>query len=236
MRRFLLIQSLLVTFYFQSSYSFAQGCLNTTLFPLTTFNPIPYEWADIDSCNKAGQYANVNVIQGGLYTFSTRQYDGSNVNYDSQLTLRKPSGEILAYGDDSGPNELQSSLYWLADSTGVVEIHLNQYECDSNDSCSRIMVYYDAPVGLSEIIEESIFTVFPNPTVGDFTIQVPDDIDEENFHFTLINLQGQVIAENNLSKAAKSFSFPHDTKKGIYQMLILNSNKKIIHRELLILK
>jgi hypothetical protein len=236
MRIFFWIQCVWVTFFFQSTPSFAQGCLNTTLYPLTNFDPTPNTWVDIDSCNKAGEYANVNVIQGGLYTFSTRQYDGSNVNYDSQLTLRNSSGEVLAYGDDSGPNELQSSLYWLADFTGVVQIHLNQYECASNDSCSKIRVYYDAPVGLSEIGNEMEFTVFPNPTTGEFTIEMPEENVGEALYCRLMNLQGQFISENKLFDASNGITFPKDALTGVYQMLILNANKKIIHTQLLILK
>lgn len=223
-------------FFFQSAPSFAQGCLNTSLYPSTNFEPISNSWVDIDTCNKAGEYANVNVIQGGLYTFSTRQYDGSNVNYDSQLTLRKSSGEVLAYSDDSGPNELQSSLNWLADFTGVIQIHLNQYECASNDSCARIRVYYDAPVGIPDVNNGIKFNVFPNPTTGEFTVDVPQENVGETLYCRLMNLQGQVISENKLFDPSNGMTFPNETQTGVYQLLILNANYKIIHQQLLLLK
>lgn len=214
----------------------AQGCLNTNLYPSGIFNPVPNAWAVIDSCNKAGDYAKVNVIQGGLYTFSTRQYDGSNVTYDSQLTLRLSTGEVLGYGDDSGPNELQSSLFWLADTTAVVEIHLNQYECDTNDSCSKIMVYYDAPLGISEFSNQMAFNIFPNPTSGDIAINIPSELPENNYHLKLINLQGQLIGDQYISMTENVFSFPQNTLKGTYLILIQNDDKKIVHRQIVILK
>ncbi len=235
MQKYLLIKFLIIICFSGTNIANAQGCLNTNLYPAVTFNPIPNTWAAIDSCNKAGDYAKVNVIEGGLYTFSTRQYDGSNVNYDSQLTLRLSSGEILGYGDDSGPNELQSSLYWLADTTAIVEIHLNQYECASNDSCSRIMVFYDAPVGLSELQNQNVFNIYPNPTNGDITIDFLSHLKFEGYHLQLFNLQGQLIDEEQITKSQNIFSFPQNIQKGIYQILILDDHKKNIQRQLVIL-
>jgi hypothetical protein len=236
MHKYLLVTFLIILSVSGTINITAQGCLNTNLYPSTTINPVPNAWAVIDSCNKAGDYAKVNVIQGGLYTFSTRQYDGSNVTYDSQLTLRLSTGEVLGYGDDSGPNELQSSLFWLADTTAVVEIHLNQYECDTNDSCSKIMVYYDAPLGISEFSNQMAFNIFPNPTSGDIAINIPSELPENNYHLKLINLQGQLIEEQLLTKSQNIYTFPQNTCKGTYQVLIQNEFERIVHRQLIVLR
>jgi hypothetical protein len=236
MHKYFLVTFLIIISVTGTKFINAQGCLNTNSYPVATFFPVPNTWTAIDTCNKAGDYAKVNVIQGGLYTFSTRQYDGSNVNYDSQLTLRLSSGEILAYGDDSGPNELQSSLYWLADTTAIVEIHLNQYECASNDSCSKIMVYYDAPVGLSELQNQNVFNIYPNPTNGDITIDFSSHLKFEVYHLQLFNLQGQLIDEVEITNSQNIFSFPQNILKGIYQIMILDDHKKNVHRQLVILK
>ncbi len=236
MHKYFLVTFLTIISVSETKFIHAQGCLNTNLYPVATFVPLPNTWSTIDTCNKAGDYARVNVIQGGLYTFSTRQYDGSNVNYDSQLTLRLSSGEILAYGDDSGPNELQSSLYWLADTTTTVEIHLNQYECVSNDSCSKIMVYYDAPLGISEFSNQNNFNIYPNPTSGNIAVKFPSEWPENILLLKLVNLQGQLIGDQYISIAENVFSFPQNTLKGTYLILIQNDDKKIVHRQLVILK
>src|SRR5690606_5721558 len=92
----------------------------------------------ISDCNFAGELAVVSVVAGDTYTFSTCAADGSNIGYDTQLTLLDGGGGPLAYNDDACG--IQSRITWMATYTGVVEIHLNVYNCGSNSTCSKIMV------------------------------------------------------------------------------------------------
>jgi hypothetical protein len=90
-------------------------------------------WTSIANDNYAGEYANINVVTGNTYEFSTCSVDGSNVTYDSQLTLRSSSGSLLSYNDDDTDTGVQQSyISWTANYTGVAQIHLHEYNCESN--------------------------------------------------------------------------------------------------------
>jgi hypothetical protein len=121
-------------------------CTATTLYPSTTFTPTAGAgFQTLNACNYAGEYANVSVTTGDTYIFSTCAADGSNVTYDSQLTLRTTAGAQLGYSDDACGT--QSRITWVATLTGTVRIHLHQYNCVSNTTCSAIRVSRTAAGG-----------------------------------------------------------------------------------------
>jgi len=73
----------------------------------------------------AGDYAVINVTAGNTYEFSTCAANGSNVTYDSELTLLTNAQQLLAYNDDFCGT--QSFVSWVATYTGTVQIHLTEY-------------------------------------------------------------------------------------------------------------
>jgi len=125
---FLLVLSSLSTSYSQ--------CTATSLYPANTLTPTA-AWTSVSNANYAGEYANINVVTGNIYEFSTLASDGSDVTYDSQLTLRSNTGALLSYNDDFGANA-QSYISWTATYTGVAQIHLHEYNCASNQTNSSI--------------------------------------------------------------------------------------------------
>jgi hypothetical protein len=139
---FLLVLSSLSTSYSQ--------CTATALYPANTMTPTA-AWTSISNANYAGEYANINVVAGNIYEFSTRAIDGSDVTYDSQLTLRSNSSALLAYNDDY-LGDAQSYISWTATYTGVAQIHLHEYNCASNQTSSTIrMKMTSSAAGLNQL-------------------------------------------------------------------------------------
>ena len=99
-------------------------CLCTTQYPAGTLTPTT-AWTSISACNYAGEYAVINVVAGNIYEFSTCASNGSNVTYDSELTLLTNAQQLLAYNDDFCG--VQSYISWTATYTGTVQIHLTEY-------------------------------------------------------------------------------------------------------------
>ncbi len=108
-------------------------------YPATAMSPIAGAgFATLNGCNYGGEYALVNVVSGDTYIFSTCAADGSNVTYNSQLTLRNTSGGLLAYNDNFCST--QSRITWISTITGQIEVHLSVFNCLSNSVCSTIRV------------------------------------------------------------------------------------------------
>jgi hypothetical protein len=78
-----------------------------------------------------------------LYEFSTCAANGSNVTYDSELTLTTNANAILAYNDDFCGS--QSYISWVSTFTGTVRIHLSEWSCLTNMFNSIIRVKSGTP-------------------------------------------------------------------------------------------
>jgi uncharacterized protein YjdB len=126
------------------SFGFAQ-CVCSTQYPLGTVTPTT-AWTTINTLMYAGDYAVVNVTAGNTYEFSTCAASGSNVTYDSELTLLTNAQQLIAYNDDFCG--VQSQLSWVATYTGTVQIHLTEYYlgagCYTNSTPSSIRYRFTA--------------------------------------------------------------------------------------------
>ena len=129
---------------------FSQCDNGTNYYPSTIGVPPVGSWSYASSCNWAGEVMRMNIESGNIYEFSTCDgYGGVLASYDTQITLRDASGTLLAYNDDySGCSGFTSYINWTATYTGVVYVHLNEYPCSSNMTCTRIMVYRTEPIAL----------------------------------------------------------------------------------------
>jgi hypothetical protein len=138
----LLLSALFAMSFF--SISNAQ-CLCTSQYPLGNMTPTTV-WSTINTLMYAGDYAVVNVTAGNTYEFSTCAANGSNVAYDSELTLLTNAQQLLVYNDDFCG--IQSFVSWVATYTGTVQIHLTEYYlgagCYTNSTPSSIRYRYVA--------------------------------------------------------------------------------------------
>lgn len=126
------------------SFGFAQ-CVCSSQWPTTAVTPTTV-WSTISTSMWAGDYAVVNVTAGNTYEFSTCSANGSNVTYDSELTLLSDQQQLLVYNDDFCG--IQSFVSWVATYTGTVQIHLTEYTlgsgCWTNSTNSSVRYRYVA--------------------------------------------------------------------------------------------
>jgi uncharacterized protein YjdB len=138
----LLLSALFAFSFFSISYA---QCVCTSQYPLGNMTPTTL-WSTINTLMYAGDYAVVNVTAGNTYEFSTCSANGSNVTYDSELTLLSDQQQLLAYNDDFCG--IQSQLSWVATYTGTVQIHLTEYYlgagCYTNSTPSSIRYRFTA--------------------------------------------------------------------------------------------
>ncbi len=88
-------------------------------------------------CAYGGEYYTVSVVAGNTYNFNT-----CGTSYDTQITLRNNAGGgLLGYDDDGSTcGNGASNLTWLSTITGVVRVQMNQYNCQTNQTCAPLQV------------------------------------------------------------------------------------------------
>ena len=138
MKHFLtLIFTLLMTL------GYSQCDNGTNYYPSTIYTPVDNTWGSATSWNYAGEIIRVNVVLGDEYEFSTCDgYGGVLASYDTQLTLIDELGVVVGFNDDyTGCTGYTSYLKYTATYTGVLYVHLNQYNCASNSTLTEVMIY-----------------------------------------------------------------------------------------------
>ena len=138
MKHFLtLIFTLLITL------GYSQCDNGTNYYPSTIYTPSDNTWGSATSWNYAGEVIRVNIVSGDEYEFSTCDgYGGVLASYDTQLTLIDESGIVVGFNDDyTGCTGYTSYLKYTATYTGVLYVHLNQYNCATNSTLTEVMIY-----------------------------------------------------------------------------------------------
>ena len=114
----------------------------TNYYPSVVYTPSNDVWGFASSYNWAGEIIRVNIEDGSEYEFSTcSNYGGVSASYDTQLTLRDELGVVVGYNDDYTSCSGRSYIKYTATYTGVLEVHLNQYNCADNTTSTQVMIY-----------------------------------------------------------------------------------------------
>ena len=133
--------TLILTFIIVLGYS---QCDNgTNYYPSTAYTPADNTWGSATSYNWAGEIIKVNIVTGDEYEFSTcAAYGGVNASYDTQLTLIDESGLIVDFNDDfTGCSGYTSYIKHTATYTGILYVHLTEYNCAANTSSTEVRIY-----------------------------------------------------------------------------------------------
>jgi hypothetical protein len=197
----------------------SQGCIHTTMFPNDTLSATT-NWQSIDTCSFAGEFSSFEVVSGNQYIFSTSLNDGSNVLYDSQLTLVNESDSILAYNDDLSNSELQSRIEWTADFSGIVQLHVSEYDCMPNSICSVIRYRELPPLAITDMVDEHNFMLYPNPASHVLSVSGV----QEACTFEVISSNGKIVQQGKLTSSEPSILV--DRFPGGMYLLKLSTDQK----------
>jgi len=113
----------------------------TNYYPSATYTPDNNTWGSATASNWAGEVIKVNITNGDEYEFSTcSSHGGISASYDTQLTLRDELGLVAGFNDDYTSCGLTSYIKYTATYTGVLYVHLNQYNCATNSTSTQVMM------------------------------------------------------------------------------------------------
>ena len=133
--------TLILTFIIILGYS---QCDNgTNYYPNTAYTPADNAWGSATTYNWAGEIIKVNIVSGDEYEFSTCSgYGGVNASYDTQLTLIDETGLVVDFNDDfTGCTGYTSYIKHTATYTGILYVHLTEYNCVANTTSTEVRIY-----------------------------------------------------------------------------------------------
>ena len=111
-------------------------------YPSSTFTPTDNAWSYATTNNWAGEVIKINAKTGYSYIFSTCSSQGGvTASYDTQLSLYDNTGTNVAFNDDYSGCNYRSVISYTATYDGVYYLHLNEYNCISNQTNTRVMIY-----------------------------------------------------------------------------------------------
>ena len=178
---------------FSIFFIYSQCDNGTNYYPTTIYDPAAGSWGSAATNNWAGEVIQVTVVSGDVYQFSTcATFGGVEASYDTQLTLRDEGNLVLAFNDDGCGGiggAVVSWIYWTATYSGTAYLHLNLYDCLSNQVDTEVRIFRtSAPL---TYVPDDAFEHFlethawdgTNVAIGDPT-SMGNGVDYDDFVFT----------------------------------------------------
>ncbi len=196
---------------------------------------------DPTACN----YDAAAMADNGLCTYSTVQL-GTILGPDTvspfsaQVYTYQPANanDNLAYNWDINglgvfvPNnsiEVNQSItvFWsnqsIADSVGTVSVSIVDLNCGTNAVYTVELEVTFTVTGVSEWANAEGATLYPNPTQGNFTVQLPE-MENGTYQVEVVNMTGQVVhRESNLTSSIWMANL--DACDGIYVVRVITNDK-----------
>ena len=165
-----------------------------------------------------------------IYLFSPASAITTTLYSTSESSFGKNDGSAKAIpsGGNGGPwsylwsnGATADSIVGLAPGVYVVTV-TDQLGCSRTDS---VMVF-GASVSLEKEIDADLFSLFPNPTGGKITLNLPH---QQSMRVTCLNLLGQELSSWNISPGSDNIELELQVEPGTYFILgETNEQKKTI--------
>lgn len=88
-------------------------------------------------------------------------------------------------------------------------------------------------VGISEVKNENMLSVFPNPTTGEFTIEYKGQSSKNDLKFSVVDTNGALVSQGVLTEG-KALVQNKNLAKGVYYVQIKDKKKQIATRKIII--
>jgi hypothetical protein len=189
----------------------------TTTFPITAAGTTLVTWTYNDGHgNISTQTQNVIVT----VPVATTTLNGITIS----ATASGATYQWINCGTGNTPISGATSQTFTATANGTYAVIVTQNGCSSTSSCVTI-----STVGLDEI-DQTIFTVYPNPNNGTFKI-----VTELQTTITVTNASGQLITTQLLGPGESTIELTN-AESGIYFITARDSNGQVIVQRISIIQ
>ncbi|GAB5557017.1 MAG: hypothetical protein SchgKO_12300 [Schleiferiaceae bacterium] len=187
---------------------------------------LPYQW----------DFNNRRYFSEGLYQYEAQNYSYCDSIHSIRLILHKPDSSVTFNGTQlvAAPN--MDSYQWIncannlaipsADQqtftpafNGNFKVQVEQYGCTSTSDCVNFN-----NVSIEDISISDQLIVFPNPNNGEFTVQIPENVNISEVK--LYDMSGREI-RINISQSEGHLSISTQASKGIYVIQLVTESGSV---------
>ncbi|MDF1672606.1 MAG: PKD domain-containing protein [Vicingaceae bacterium] len=213
------------------SWDFGDGNTSTALMPTHTYT--------VDStyvvCLTAYSYCGTDVVCDTMTVCDslganfTASVNGFITNF-TDMTAGNPTVWFWDFGDGNTSSQQNPSHTYNNDSTYLVTLVVQNY-------CGQFSVYTFnvITVGIEDFNNNSVISVFPNPSGGEFTLNLAN-YKSDNVTVAVFNQLGKAVYNESLNRGEQSSNYSLDltgNAKGVY-FLRVSSDKGVITKRIII--
>ncbi len=154
--------------------------------------------------------------------------------YEYSIGAPMPNYEYLweLIPEEAGTIEGSSataSITWTPDYTGMVQLHVKSINaCGGSGFSEALDIEASICTGIEDL-QNSSFTVVPNPNSGVFNLSLPGRIDK--IEISIFNAFGQQVMRNNYSNTSSEIGINLNAQPaGIYYLQIQTNNGKFVRK------
>lgn len=213
------------------SWDFGDGNTSTALMPTHTYNVDSTYIVCLTAYSECGIDVTCDTLEvcdslGANFTVSVNGF----ISNFTDMTAGNPTVWFWDFGDGNTSNQQNPSHTYANDSTYLVTLVVQNY-------CGDFSVYTFnvITVGIDDFNDNSVISVFPNPSGGEFTLNLAN-YKSENVTVSVINQIGKVVFNEALNREQQSSNYNLNltgNAKGVY-FLRVSSDKGVITKRIII--
>ncbi len=226
---------------FDSLYSTSDGGINWQYIPIGIYAAKISRIA-VDPANPKKIFITISGYIVGNKVFVSPDGGQNWYNYSGSLpnvpvnciTYLKGSNEGLYIGTDIGVFYTDASMIdWVPYQNGLPNVIVSDLEISYNDNKLWAGTYgrglwktdlYTGAVGIeTQNINKEIY-IFPNPNIGKFSVQVPDN---KQYDVAVYNIQGEIVFEQRQIHSSQNAIELNHVKSGVYFVRLTIDNTTI---------
>lgn len=205
-----------------SIYSWSTGA-STNIITVSSQGLYSVEVNDKGCISRDTVLVTPNQLSNADYTFVT-----NNLTFD--VTSNNSIGDVHFWDfGDGNTSSLKEPTHIYA-GKGIYEVTYSVSNiCDTSSISETIEIFN---IGINEGLNNKGVKVYPNPSQGQFNIEIPS-LQSETLTISLHDLKGSVVNTKTLSNSSKSFKGQinyQNVSPGFYILKINGDNLNFIHR------
>ncbi|MCB9447833.1 MAG: PKD domain-containing protein [Flavobacteriales bacterium] len=176
----------------------------------------------INSCGTDSICHSITICNSLVSGFNYAQINLGEVVEFTDTSSGSPVSWLWDFGDGNTSTQQNPTYYYAANGTYTVCLTVTD-ECTSDSTCDTVVVLITS-AGTQQ--EEPLFSVYPNPGHGRFTLRLKD-ASQQDYTLNVYDLQGKKLHTQRVYQAGGEISLTLNLAPGLYRVSMMGSDGRI---------